>query len=449
MEPLSLAALVGGALVLIAAGVSALRTQQEQHMDAWRMVATACGMSKIKVSRTGALDRPVLAARSGPLDVRFSAYEHGTDHGTHVLVEADWPPTLAGFSLHPQTDTTAEEAIRREIVVGDDAFDAAYLVEGSPPAVRAWLDADTRRLLLDLHDRGRVMIAHGELRVEIPAPAGTKLREAVGWQLDVARRLARRLETSRALSEHVSRDPLPGVRLQCLLSLTRELAGTFDDMQDVLRTACRDPDPEIRLRAAVELGLEGQGVLYELAERLTDDTFAAQAITALNRRLPPERAVAILQRAVTTRRLEAARACLRLLGKSGGAATLTPLADLMNVDGDLGPDSARALGATGLSAAEQPLVAALAHESPVLRVAAAEALGAVGSAAAVLPLKEAAERHREKELSRATRQAVAAIQERLTGATPGQLSLSRSTGSGQLSIADTTDGRVSLPDGDE
>jgi HEAT repeat protein len=81
-------------------------------------------------------------------------------------------------------------------------------------------------------------------------------------------------------------------------------------------------------------------------------------------------------------------------------------------------------------------------------VAAAEALGRSGTVAAVLPLKRAAELSKGIELRRAARQAVAEIQSRLPGASPGQLSLSSSE-AGRLSLAQAEAGQLSFPTGEQ
>ena len=80
-----------------------------------------------------------------------------------------------------------------------------------------------------------------------------------------------------------------------------------------------------------------------------------------------------------------------------------------------------------------------------MRVAAAAALGQVGSAAAVLPLKElGAHGNATTSERRAARQAIAEIQYRAHGASPGQLSLAEGD-AGALSLAgDDPAGRVSL-----
>ena len=66
----------------------------------------------------------------------------------------------------------------------------------------------------------------------------------------------------------------------------------------------------------------------------------------------------------------------------------------------------------------------------------------VGTVAAVMPLREAAERVRE--LRRTAARAVGAIQARIEGASPGQLSLAAGD-AGQVSLVEESRGRVSLP----
>lgn len=79
-------------------------------------------------------------------------------------------------------------------------------------------------------------------------------------------------------------------------------------------------------------------------------------------------------------------------------------------------------------------------------MAVAEALARLGSVAAVLPLQEAAlAEGADDAVRRALSRAVAEIQSRLQGASPGQLSLATGD-SGRLSLAEDTAGQVSLPD---
>lgn len=228
--------------------------------------------------------------------------------------------------------------------------------------------------------------------------------------------------------------------------LVREFPGEPGTLDTLRNAAWSDLSLEIRLRAASELGVEGHPVLVALAESMVDDLVSAQAVSALKQILPFERVRAILDLSLRRRRLQTARACLEVLGYSGDAADIDMLAKVMALEqGELAVTAALALGVTGCAAAEPPLILALQGETTDdVRVAAAKALGRVGSAAAVLPLKEATERSAgNPEILRALRQAIAEIQSRLPGASPGQLSLA-GVEVGQLSLAQAEAGQLSL-----
>jgi HEAT repeat protein len=170
---------------------------------------------------------------------------------------------------------------------------------------------------------------------------------------------------------------------------------------------------------------------------------SAEAVASLGRALPVERAHAFLVAALDRRRLLTARACVEILGHSGGG-TVDVLAKVLERERfELAAAAALALGRTGGSAAEEALILALQHVDAGVQIAAARALGEAGSAAAVLPLKDAARGSRQAELVRATRQAIAAIQSRLPGASSGQLSLTVAA-DGQLSLATAEAGQLSL-----
>ena len=98
--------------------------------------------------------------------------------------------------------------------------------------------------------------------------------------------------------------------------------------------------------------------------------------------------------------------------------------------------------------AEPTLTTVLASEDADLRVLAVEALGQVGTIVSVAALRAAVEAHGD--LKRAARQAIAAIQARLPGASPGQVSLAEGE-SGQVSLASGAEaGQVSLaPEGSD
>ncbi|HEX7182042.1 MAG TPA: HEAT repeat domain-containing protein [Thermoanaerobaculia bacterium] len=340
----------------------------------------------------------------------------------------------------------------REIQTGDARFDRTFFVEGPVRLVFALLDERTRHLLLQVRSKGRLEISLGELRAVTSA---RKVPSVLPFLVELCQRFAQPMNVLRRVAENANRDSEEGVRLHNLLLLAHELPGDPVTVE-ALRTACSDPGTEIRLRAAKELGAEGRPILLEFAESRADDALSAGAVLILDRELPFERARAILDDALRNRRLQTARACLEVLGRSRATEAVETLAKVMlEEEGELAAAAALALETTRSPEAEPPLILALRREPKDLQVAAANVLGRIGSAEAVLPLKELADRSpRNSELLQATRQAVAEIQSRLPGASPGQLSLAAAevgqlslaqAEAGQLSIATDAGGQLSLP----
>ena len=419
-----------------------------QRLRAWQDAAGSCGLQVVDVSGWN----PRVKARAGPVEVWIEACGK-KEHSTRVVVVVPGPPDFRTVKIRPEPPFRWKQ----EIEIGDQPFDSTYLIEGPMRLVCALLDAEARRLLVSINAESQwIEIADGELRV---VRFGSYVSEILPLLLKLAQRFAQPVDVPRRLAENAQKDPEAGVRLQNLLLLIHELPGDPGTVE-VLRTACLDPSPKIRLRAAKELGVEGRPILLELAENIEDDSVSAEAVPALDRELPFERTRAILERALDGRHTQTAHACLEALGRSGAAAAVDMLAKVMEQEkGELATAAAQALGALGNPAAEPSLILALQSESADLRVAAADALGRVGSVESVLPLKQAAERSWiDRELRRAARQAIAGIQSRLQGASPGQLSLAGAEAgqlslaeaeAGQLSLANDTDGQLSLPDPEE
>jgi HEAT repeat protein len=402
---------------------------RRKRLRAWQDAAVSCGL---QVVETSSLWYPRLKAGAGLIEVRISS----SRDGAQVVVVAPWPPEFRGVSIRPETVIQPAEW-----KVGDRRFDDIFFIGGPAKLIFALLDAETRRLLFHAGLNGKLDISHGELRVaQMP---DEMLPDTLPLLLDVGRRFAQPMDIPRRLAENAHQDPMPGVRLQNLLLLIRELPNDAATVE-VLRKACSDPSPEIRLRAAKEVGAEARGMFLELAEGLEDDAVSAEAVSILERELPFERTKAILDRALSRRRVRTACACLEAIGRGADAAAVDILAKaLENEYGELAPTAAWALGATGSPAAEPPLIAALQREAEDLLVVAANALARVGSVAAVLPLKEMADRFRLGEARKAARQAIAQIQSRVQGASPGQLSLAGAE-AGQLSLAQAEEGQLSL-----
>ena len=419
---------VGSALTWLVA------KKQRELLRSWQTAAESCGLQVTEV--TSGL-RPSIRARDGLGVLSIEPFgSNDQDHTFRIEANVSGPPDLQQVKIRPQAGSDA-----REIAIGDVAFDTEFFIQGPVLLVYALLEEENRRLLSLLNTLGRTELSAGELRTQVIAAS---VPSALSTLLHLRIRLAEPLDIPRRLAENAGKDPVPRVRLHNLLLLLRELPGN-PVTAEALRAAVSDPSPEVRLRVAEELGPEGRGILLQLAEEPEDDAVSAEALSALARELPLERKQAILQRALARRRLRTVRACLRAIGHSQDPAAPGVLAKVMEEEyGELAPAAAEALELTGSPAAEAPLLQALQRDQADLRVAAAKALGRVGSAAAVLPLKEAAERSRlDLELRQATRQAIAEIQSRVQGASPGQLSLAGME-TGQLSLADDPAGRLSL-----
>jgi hypothetical protein len=435
-----------GAFLPFVAGAAALwfgLQRYRWHLRLWTDAAAACGL-QVEGSFSSFWGLPLmLKAREGSLKVRLKSNGQRW-RGTRVVVEVPEPKRFSEVRMTRREHGQAR--FGRQIEAGDEAFDKTFFIEGPMQLVHALLDPEVRRLLIRVNAESPLEIAGGELRAEV---RDERVPEILSLLLAVGRRITRIQHVAqRVVAENARGDPEVGVRLQNLLFLVGEHPRKRRTVE-ALRTACADPSPQIRLRAAQELGAEGQDVLIELADSAVDDTWSAQAVSILGRRLPFDRVNAILTRGLCGHRILTARACLESLGRSGNPAAVDILAKVLaSEEGELAAAAALALGETGSTAAEPPLILALQHEDTDVLVAAANALGQVGTAAAVLPLKEVERNSHQPvaawpQLRRAARQAIAAIQTRLPGASPGQLSLAGSE-AGQLSFATAEAGQLTL-----
>lgn len=324
----------------------------------------------------------------------------------------------AGFSLRSTGRATGD------VEVGHGRFDDRFNVRGETATVRARFDASTREALLELVRHplsdGQLTIADGELRAVLPQGRRESLSDPVGAAFPllgrIALRLAEPLDVAAALAQNARQDPVSGVRRLCLRALL-SAHGPSEIVDGVLRDAAADPDPEVRVEAATAWGDEGVAVLHALvSDASVEDEPAARAVAALGPRMSPSVARAALvhelSNATRSRRTATAIACIAALGERGDAA-------------------------------DEAMLRAVAVEQRHggLRLAALRALGRTGSASTVPALSDIAKKA-SGEIHLAARAAIASIQSRLHGATPGQLSL-HVGGGGQVSLTDGADGRLS------
>lgn len=460
--------MMGVLVAALASSIGYLLSRLRGHERAkwWRLAAEAAGLTNIRMTEFFGIATSLTGA-AGTLAVKVQTYHRGKyEHGTRMVIGGLRHGAYA-LSIRPEGAAAAIEKTfgERELEVGDPAFDGAAYLQGSPALIRAIFDAETRRLVGALlqgrlradgmagsktFDKLRVSVSDDELRVDVrssPFDSTEQWLPSILAQLvGVANRLARPDDLAVRIAANVRGEPLAAVRLANLRTLNAEFAG-HAATREALHAALGDESADVRLHAASALGPAGLDTLLELTSARSPDHVAARAIGALGSGFPPERAGALLAEAREAGRPATALACVESLGASGGAAAVGVLVDALAAgDEALAASAARALGRIGDAAAEEALLAALERDAVTPRVAAAEALGRVGTPLAVVPLREASSSHLlDGNLRRAARQAIAEIQSRVSGASPGQLSLAGDQ-SGQLSLAeeDHRRGQVSL-----
>ncbi|HYH44511.1 MAG TPA: HEAT repeat domain-containing protein [Thermoanaerobaculia bacterium] len=369
-----------------------------------------------------------LRGRAGRLSVQLDGYLEDAKPGARLVV-SDFGHGLPELLLRCRTPLEPRSEAD-EIQTGDAAFDGEVRVEGHAPLALALLDDKTRPRLAQLLLGELWIVGQGPLKVSTSFDAGVlevridkrdlvaraeklsdQLAGALAAVLYVARRLAAPGDVVERLAENLRQEPETAVRLRIVDAL-----GEFPPhpaTRKALLAACQDRSDEVRLQAAVALGEKGDKTLSALVLRSQEDAVAARAVALLGERLPVPQVEAALVRALEARQGETARACLEALVHRGG------------------PES------------ESLLLRALASDDAETAVAAARALGRVGTAGAVAALREERSIWRP-ELRSAARQAIAEIQQRLTGAQAGQLSLAADE-AGALSLA-AEPGRLSLND---
>lgn len=404
--------------IVVAAGVFytfvLVARRRRSRIEAWHRAAAAARLEDVRAKDAfGAA--AFLEGRSGALRVRLEPYRHGKyEYGTRLVIQG-----LARLSIRREGVATAFEKRflgETEIELGSPGFDERCFVSGSPALACAVLDAETRGRLasalaghLRVNGKGplgvRASLSEGTLRLECRdgwnAP-GERVSELLRGSLDLARRLVLPPDLPLRIAERLPREPEPGVRRVALLTLAREYPDN-PATRPALLTALQDESAEVRLRAAMTLGEAGRETLLALvASEATEDGCAARAVAALGEHLSDDQATQALRRALDSGHAETALACVSAL-------------------------SERPAGM-----AEGTLLSALSNARSDVRVAAARALGRVGSAAAVRELLMVSER--AADLRGPARQAIAEIQARLPGASPGQLSLAGGA-AGALSLA--------------
>ncbi|MET0556501.1 MAG: hypothetical protein ABW221_25920 [Vicinamibacteria bacterium] len=422
-------------------------SQRRLRREALQRAVSACRLDGMEPGTAG-----VARGRRGGLRIRVESARTAAFKCLRVTIDGV-VPTVQAVSTHRRWSDAVFGS--GDVEVGDPYFDEHVVLLGPPATVRGLFTADVRALVREVFGwDARIRLGGGSIVAEFPetkgsfGPPGPRVRALV----DLAERLEPGPSDGQRLAAIVRGDPLSTVRVTALETLLAEDPEN-DLTRAVLRDAARDAAPAVRLKAAQALGDEGIPVLHELAATSgVEDAYASAAISALGDRLPSDRARQMLAAAEADLRVPRARALLQLLAARGpeevelvtsllARRADSPVSAFVASSSALAAAAVEALVAAEVPSAETHLVAALASSAPGVAQAAAFGLGQIGTALAVPPLREA-ERQRGDLRSQA-RQSIAAIQARLTGATPGQLSLTGGA-EGQVSVVDSADGRVSL-----
>jgi hypothetical protein len=466
MDPFTVALALSAPGLVGIVGLQVLRVLKRRQVRAWCKAAAAAGVEGVEEGSllsselcTGSVDqRPVTVQDLHIVDVDDLL------RGRILRITLEGS---SGITLRPETPATEMQkaAGAREIELGDDRFDSQVYVHGGEDVLRAVLDTETRQIVRGILQsgltiegdplvQGHVIVRDGEVVAEFDRHQ-SRVREHLprflATLLDVARRLDRPKSLVKRIVENTRREPEWQVRLGNL-RLLAHAHPRHPLTREALKRGCQDERQAVQLECALALGVaDAYDTLQEIAcSEWADDKDASLALGALGTCLPLDKALSILAHALRTRRPETAVAAMGILGETAAPTVVAPLAKVLGLEkGALAVAAARALGASKQPAAEAPLLDALRISLLDVGVAVATALGQVGTAAAVLPLKEVAESAREAPLRKAAREAIAAIQSRLGGASPGQLSLADGE-AGQLSLADDDPrGRVSMAKADE
>lgn len=438
----------------------ALRGHSRSRLRIWRQSADGAGLQHVESSR-----RAGLLARSGGLDIHIA----NTGIDTRVLITGlgHRPQELAFCAERVGDSIERAWSSRTEIELGDPGFDDEVYLAGSPELACAVFDAETRQLVrrliegnfgVPLHNplpdsEPRVTLRDGELVGLFPHSLFERFpgrsAHVLKAMVAAAQRLVRPRDLVARLVDNLEREPEAAVRLKNLQVLL-ERYPRHPRARAALNDALGDRNDEVRLRAALALETPAarETLLGIACGEHSADEHAARAVGGLGEYLALKQVRSILEQALRRRREATAEACLLQLARRGRGQGIGLLQKVLALEkGFLAAAAARALGASGRREAEPPLLAALDRHSPETLTAVARALARVGTAAAVLPLRAASEHNWDSGFRSAARQAIAAIQSRLEGASPGQLSLAENE-AGQLTLAEDDDGtgRLSLPD---
>ena len=375
----------------------------------------------------------------------------------------------SSVSCIPRTQFDSGAGLETDLVLGDPRLDAAVVLRGHEAVLRALLDHDVRRAVRDVVSgqlgfpgeagtetlSGHGRITGGAIQLTFPRDGRdlfARVRHpglppgALRAIVDLAERLMTPADPARRIADGMRREPLASVRLANLSFLARTFTA-HPATRSALLAALGDPADEVRLEAAKRLGNDGVRTLLKLAlGRASGDAHATEAIAVLREHFRSRHARWLLRRAIEARRVSVVAACLARLVAAGEESSVPGVAAALHSEDDaVARAASHALAQAEAPCFEDTLIAALEHRLPAVQAEAVTTLGRVGSVRAVAPLRDWESRHGLDRWFRAdARRAIAQVQSRLSGASPGLLSMAGAE-AGQVSLVKEDErGRVSL-----
>lgn len=446
-------------IILLIAGLGALKAPPSQDFRVWAAVARELGLSFTDKDS----ERSISGMLNGaPVRVVYREEREYAGNVPALKRTLDFYAGGAGripASLALRKDSTGLAFARLvtgddDDQIGDEQFDDRVELSDLDAYACAALSHAARKQLGRALERG-VELGQSTLRYEMRWEEPHDQAWLIGtlrWISHIERLLSVTPETlHRRLAENAVRDPIPGVRLRNLSYLTDAATRSPPALiADAARALLSDGNAPIRLLAAKQLGAEGCLPLLGLAsDAALGAGLRAEAVQALGAQGGAQLAPALGSLAGDAAP-EVARAALAAIAAQG----LTALAPVV-LDCAQSPESGVRAGAAAALArlrpapAEATLIGLLSDPSADVQLASAEALGEVGTVTAVEPLLPVAQGFGRAQLRRAARAAIGRIQSRLGPAEAGLLSLAGDhelAGAVDLADAALPVGELSLAD---
>jgi len=330
----------------------------------------------------------------------------------------------------------------RPVLTGDPEVDRSVLLYGDERVIRALCDPATRRALRSVIDMG-VKIENSQ--VVWHCTWDLELKRRLAQLVDFSERLVPPRDLAQRIADNIVHESLASVRALNVATLVKHFEPWAT--RSAVLAALNDLSEKVRLEAAIALGEEGHRCLLVIAlSQVAEQADVLRAIAQLGDGFTPRHARWALRRAMSSQRLTTVKVCLEQLVRADDARSVSAVRAALSSERDaVALAASRALKDGATTQFEGTLIEALTHRLVDVQRDAVVTLGRVGTVESVAPLVDWVAHHALDRFVRADApRAIAAIQSRLPGASPGQLSIAGAE-AGQVSLAaEDQRGAVSL-----